>query len=237
MRANPGPRRHGRASRDRWLVSYADLVTLLFATFAILFASSLRALRHIQPPHELKDPRVSARVSTTAAPQSETEILPGAPSTPPSEVDDNKLIGLEEKLRKTLQPQLKRGELNVLRTREGIVISLREGGFFKTGRSQLTPEAAAELQSIAGTLFQRPLRVRIEGHSDDRPIHNPLFRSNWELSTARAEAVLQVLLAVSHTDPGMLSVAGYGPYHPIADNATSRGRSDNRRVDIVLIAP
>ncbi len=236
MKANPGSRRHVRAGRDRWLISYADLVTLLFATFAILFASSLRALRHVQPLHEEKDFKALARVAGSAPPQSQTTIASGATPTLPSEPEDN-LAALEKTLRTTLQPQLKTGELSVLRTREGLVISLREGGFFRIGRAQLTPQAAAKLQSIARTIFQRPLRLRIEGHSDNLPIHNADFHSNWELSTARAEAVLQVLLALSHTDPGMLSVAGYGPYHPIADNATAHGRADNRRVDIVVIAP
>lgn len=237
MRSNSEPRRHGRAGRDRWLISYADLMTLLLATFAILFASSLRVPRHVQPLHESKNSKVSAGVSGIATPNSQTELVSDARPTLPPQTGGNDLVALEKTLRTTLQPQLTRGELNLLRTREGLVISLREGGFFKTGRAELTPQAAAELQSIAETIFQTPLRLRIEGHSDDRPIHNTAFRSNWELSTARAEAVLQALLALSHTDPGMLSVAGYGPYHPIADNATPRGRADNRRVDIVVIAP
>ncbi len=240
MRSNPGPRRHGPAGRDRWLISYADLMTLLLATFAILFASSLRASRHVQPLHaskEIENSKVSADVSGLATPNSQTEPVSDASPTLPPQTGDNDFAALERTLRTTLQPQLRRGELNVLRTREGLVISLREGGFFKTGRAELTPQAAAELQSIAETILQRPWRLRIEGHSDDRPIHNAAFRSNWELSAARAEAVLQALLPLSHADPGMLSVAGYGPYHPIADNATPRGRADNRRVDIVVIAP
>jgi chemotaxis protein MotB len=78
--------------------------------------------------------------------------------------------------------------------------------------------------------------LRIEGHSDDQPIHTPQFRSNWELSTARAMTVLLLLVNDSGIDPGKVSVAGYGQYRPVADNATSDGRQMNRRVDLVVVA-
>jgi chemotaxis protein MotB len=116
------------------------------------------------------------------------------------------------------------------------VISLKDLGFFNSGEAELRPGAAGKIERIASVLMQHKLDLRIEGHSDDQPIHTDQFRSNWELSTARAMAVLMLLVNDSGVDPRKISVAGYGQYRPIADNATPDGRRMNRRVDLVVIA-
>jgi chemotaxis protein MotB len=121
-------------------------------------------------------------------------------------------------------------------TPEGFVISLKDLGFFNSGEAVLLPGAADKIERIAKVLSQHGLELRVEGHSDDQPIHTPEFRSNWELSTARAMTVLMLLINESRLDPTKVSVAGYGQFRPIADNATSDGRQMNRRVDLVVVA-
>ncbi len=114
-------------------------------------------------------------------------------------------------------------------TPEGFVISLKELGFFDSGQAVLRPGAADKIEQIAKVLAQHGFYLRVEGHSDDQPIHTPQFDSNWELSTARAMAVLTLLINQSGLDPAKISLAGYGQYRPIADNATADGRRMNRR--------
>jgi chemotaxis protein MotB len=124
-------------------------------------------------------------------------------------------------------------EINV--TPEGFVISLKELGFFNSGQAQLLPGAAEKIARIAQILSKRGLDLRVEGHSDNQPIHNEQFRSNWELSTARAMSVLLLLVDQSGYDPKKVSIAGYGEFRPIADDSTSDGRRKNRRVDLVVL--
>jgi chemotaxis protein MotB len=122
-------------------------------------------------------------------------------------------------------------------TPEGFVISLHELGFFDSGEARLLPGAADKIKRISGVLMQYGLDMRVEGHSDDVPIHNATFSSNWDLSTARASAVAMMLLNESGFDPKRISIAGYAQYHPNASNDTPEGRRANRRVDIVILSP
>jgi len=116
------------------------------------------------------------------------------------------------------------------------VISLHELGFFDSGEARLLPGAADKIKQIAAVLTQYGLDMRVEGHSDNVPIHNAAFNSNWDLSTARAMAVAEMLLNESGVDPKRISIAGYSQYHPAASNDTPEGRRANRRVDIVVVS-
>jgi chemotaxis protein MotB len=98
------------------------------------------------------------------------------------------------------------------------------------------PGAADKIKRIAAVLMQYGLDMRVEGHSDNVPIHNAAFNSNWDLSTARAMAVAMMLVNESGVDPKRMSIAGYGEYHPVASNDTPDGRRSNRRVDIVIVS-
>jgi len=121
-------------------------------------------------------------------------------------------------------------------TPEGFVISLHELGFFDSGEAKLLPGAAEKIKRIAAVLMQYGLDMRVEGHSDNVPIHNAAFSSNWDLSTARAMAVAMMLMNESGVDPKRISIAGYAQYHPTVSNDTTEGRRANRRVDIVIVS-
>lgn len=234
-------------SHDRWLVSYSDFVTLLFALFVVLFASAYRDNHDvIRVSHAIhsgfqklevfsgKDDTASVRTDATAD---------GNPAPPPakfapgiaSEMSPADLAELRRQLEAAMGAELKNHEVELSITPEGFVISLKELGFFNSGQAALLPGAAEKIERIANILSQHGLQLRIEGHSDNQPIHNAQFRSNWELSTARAMSVLQLLVDDAGFDPTKVSVAGFGQYHPIADDSTPEGRRMNRRVDLVVV--
>jgi chemotaxis protein MotB len=131
--------------------------------------------------------------------------------------------------------ELRNHEVVLQVTPEGFTISLKELGFFNSGHAELLPGAAEKIERIAKVLSKPGLEIRVEGHSDNQPIHNDQFRSNWELSTARAMAVLRLLVDDAGFDPTKLSASGYGEYRPVADNSTVQGRRMNRRVDLVVV--
>jgi chemotaxis protein MotB len=145
------------------------------------------------------------------------------------------MLELRRQLEAAMGRELQNHEVVIRVTPEGFVISLKELGFFNSGQAELLPGAADKIVRIAKVLTRPGLDIRIEGHSDNQPIHNVQFRSNWELSTARAMAVLRLLVDDSGFDPTRVSASGYGEYRPIADNATSDGRRMNRRVDLVVV--
>ncbi len=235
-------------SHDRWLVSYADFITLLFAFFVVLFASAYR------------DKQAIIRVSNAihngfqtlgvfAGGNDKLGIayagLPAkAPEAPPpglnstatnSTISPADLIELQRQLQSAIGAELKNHEIEIRVTPEGFVISLKELGFFDSGQARLLPGAAEKIRRIAKILIQHNLELRVEGHSDNQPIHNAEFRSNWELSTARAMSVLFILVDGSGYDPRKISIAGYGQYRPVADDSTPEGRRMNRRVDLVVL--
>jgi chemotaxis protein MotB len=119
--------------------------------------------------------------------------------------------------------------------RDGLVISLREAGFFDSGSAMPKAEALPTLRQIADRLGATPYDLRIEGHTDNVPIHNQEFDSNWELSAARATHIARLFLEMKAIPPDRLSAAGYAEFHPVASNDTAAGRAENRRVDLVVL--
>ena len=221
---------------ERWTVSYADFMTLLFALFVVLFASSQQDKGSVR--------RVSSAVKTGF----EEESVTGAsviPSAMPGELSSAGLVkvsagvnvvALQHDLVGALGKAIERKEVVLRMTPDGFVISLRELGFFKSGEAQLLPGAAEKVQRIGGVLMKYGLNMRIEGHTDDVPIHTAAFSSNWDLSTARASSVAMMLIDEAHFDPAKISIAGYGEFHPVSSNATPEGRQANRRVDLVIVS-
>jgi chemotaxis protein MotB len=151
----------------------------------------------------------------------------------PSTID---VADLRRQLEAAIGQELEKHEVVMQVTPEGFVISLKELGFFDSGQAALLPGAASKIERIAKVVSRPGLELRVEGHSDDQPIHNAQFRSNWELSTARAMAVLLLLVNDAGFDPSKISASGYGQYRPVADNLTPEGRRMNRRVDLVVVS-
>ena len=142
---------------------------------------------------------------------------------------------IQKQLETALAVQIGKHTVSVTPTKEGIVVSLREVGFFNSGSTTLRPEAEPTLEDFVKVIGPRRVRVRIEGHTDDVPIHNKRFASNWELSTSRATEIIKLLITKYEIAPLRLSAAGYGQYYPVASNATPEGRAMNRRIDLVIL--
>jgi len=236
---------------DRWLISYSDFITLLFAFFVVLFAATYRdnqAIRKLsqaihqgfqtmgafsagQEGYSNPDSREAAHPNQSI-PSSQTDAKPSkdASATPPIDV-----VKLRRELEAVVGKELQDQEIAIKVTPEGFVISLRELGFFDSGQARLVPGAADKLARIAKVLAKPGLELRVEGHTDNQPIHNAEFDSNWELSTARATSVLLMLVNGNHIDPRHISASGYGEFRPVGDNSTLEGRRANRRVDLVVV--
>jgi len=140
-------------------------------------------------------------------------------------------------IEKALAPEISRNAVSMTMRREGLVVSLKEMGFFDSASATIRPGAMGAITRLAAILRDRPENLRIEGHTDDVPIHNTQFASNWELSTARATEMIALLITKYGLPPNRLSAAGYAEFHPMATNSTPAGRAQNRRLDIVILAP
>jgi chemotaxis protein MotB len=243
------------SNHDRWLVSYSDFITVLFALFVVLFATSYRdsqvvrnlshaihvgfqqlgAFQQEHPDGQTADSTVQVKATDGPLPtEAENPTVAKDTLAAGSAVD---IAELRSELEAAIGDEIRNHEVVMRVTPEGFVVSLKDMGFFNSGRAVLMPGASGKIRRIATVLTQHGLDLRVEGHSDDQPIHTAQFRSNWELSTARAMAVLMLLVDESGMDPTKISVAGYGQYRPIADNSTPEGRQMNRRVDLVVVAP
>jgi chemotaxis protein MotB len=140
---------------------------------------------------------------------------------------------VQRAIEEAARPEIAAGWIGLHESPEGLVISLQEAGFFDSGAAEIRSSALPVLDRIADVLPQTA--VRVEGHTDNVPIHTGQFASNWELSSARASSIARLLLVHDNVHAELLSVAGYAEFHPAADNGTSEGRARNRRVDLVLL--
>jgi chemotaxis protein MotB len=144
---------------------------------------------------------------------------------------------LKKSVESLLGAEVTKGTVRARVDPRGLVISLGEGGFFDSGSDQMKPEGRALLDTIATSLVSLGNHIRIEGHTDNVPIKNSKFPSNWELSTARATAIVSYMVSKFGFRPDLLSAAGYAEYRPAAPNDTAEGKARNRRVDVVVLNP
>ncbi|MBL8022940.1 MAG: OmpA family protein [Elusimicrobia bacterium] len=221
-------------NHERWLVSYADFITLLFAFFTVLYATAQTDAGKVNKLVGAVERSFSAGMFSSGSNEL-MFVTPG--NTSGREILD---IGMNLKdVEKNISSQLKRegtsaDNIKLERHAEGLTIQLRTNTFFTPGSDALRPEALAILPGVVDVIKMSKHKLRIEGHTDDMPIHNEQFSSNWELSTARALSVLRYLI-LSGVAPSRLAVAGLAEFKPLQPNTSSEGRSRNRRVEIVIL--
>lgn len=255
-------RHEEHANHERWLVSYADFITLLFAFFVVLYSSSQvdkRKVGKLSLAIQVAFQQMGVfETSNTKMPLSTTEPMPFQDAqsienvvrtqdlrriVQPGEgafanaVLSGELMGIQTEIEKALAPEISSHVVELKEQREGLVISLREIGFFESGSANLRRSSMDALDRLAAVLGPRDEMLRIEGHTDNMPIHTQQFSSNWELSTARATELVQVFILRYKFSPARLAAAGYAQYHPVDSNDTAEGRAHNRRVDIVVLNP
>ena len=243
-------RRKSNISRDRWLVSYADFITLLFGLFVVLFAfakadqkkqvqvsESIDAAFHalgIFPDASRFPSKMASGAAGKDAAAIPLNIVMGEDVLSPARVKDD-LDRIHKELEQRLSNQVATHTVSMKMGRDGLVISLKEAGFFASGSATPKPETLPTLRQIAASLGRTPYDLRIEGHTDNIPIHTAAFDSNWELSSARATHIARIFLDMKALPPERLSAAGYAEFHPVASNDTADGRGENRRVDLVVL--
>ena len=219
-----------RGGHDRWLLSYADLVTLLLALFTTLYAASTvdaKKLGSLQTSIRaaFDVPAISDQPSSLGA------IVPPVTGVAGQDIQDELRLRLSRELADALELQ----RIDMHRDARGLVVSLPEEAAFAVASAEVTPEAQALMTRIARATAPTPHAIRIEGHTDDVPIRTSRYSSNWELSTARASAVVAFLVKTAAFPPERLSAAGYGEFHPRVANDTPANRARNRRTDIVIL--
>jgi chemotaxis protein MotB len=230
------PKQHG--NQERWMVSYADFMTLLFAFFVVLYSSSQVDKTKMA---SLSDAITNGfqSLGVGPGPGGRAVVLSGyaVPSAVLHSSSQHAVDSIRRKLELGLPDELQHHTVSLRETPEGLVLSLRDIGFFQSGSATMRANSMDAFDRIGDILASVSTNLRIEGHTDNIPIHTAYFHSNWELSTARATEVTRILLTREGVNPDRLSAAGYAEYHPIADNSTEDGRRLNRRVDIVIIVP
>jgi chemotaxis protein MotB len=240
------------ANHERWLVSYADFITLLFAFFVVMFATSQTdkaKAQHVSDSvkEALEGKSVSSMVrilmggtiDTKGAGNAQMRGPGGAKEIPKtaekkSQEQIVELLPSLQVLTKELEQEIKAGKLQVSMGVRGISISFTQAALFPSGEDVIGSDTRLSIGKIARAISQVPNPVRMEGHTDAVPIHNSRFRSNWELSAARSIALLE-LLAQYGEPRNKMSVAGYADTAPVENNETEPGRAKNRRVDIVIL--
>lgn len=256
------PEKH--ANHERWLVSYADFITLLFAVFVTLYAMSQtdkQKVDQVAASYRSAFGISAGTGSSSTNIMNSSEIMP-LPSfevvpTPPAkkrkmeDADEKKnasdsaknaqnnsgeMLDIKKSIKVALKPMQLVGDVIVEESSRGLVIRLEEEVYFEPGTAKVRPEALSLVGKIAGAVSAVGThQIRIEGHTDNSPATIGLYKSNWELSLDRASTIMKIFLNNYDFSPVNIAIAGYGQYRPIVSNETDAGRKRNRRVDIILL--
>lgn len=242
-------------NHERWLVSYADFITLLFAVFVVLYAMGQSDKKKVE--EVMQSIQSSFGMATAGANAPKINVIPSqsvtiVPSIKPevkvnpigrtrsgqakSRAEEKDFRQIKTAVEAYLVKQGAQSKVTLEITRRGLIVSLKEAGFFNSGQATIKPEAYELVNTIAEVMTQYNNPLRLEGHTDDVPISTGQFPSNWELSTARATNGLKYLLRNFDVDASKISATGYAEFRPIADNSTPDGRARNRRVDLVMLS-
>lgn len=234
-------------NHERWLISYADFITLLFAFFVVMYSlSSVNEGKY-------RTFRDSLNVALTQHPNSSGAIgtIPNQPEQAQNKVMVDKKIAslveqqrkiqaqmkaLAESMRRVMTPLIADGQVAVHQTNRGVAIDISASSLFREGEAKLQTGALEALQQVALVLSQENLPVEVEGHTDDIPIKNAQFPSNWELSSGRASTVVRMLVSYGVTEKRLTAV-GMAANQPVEPNDTAEHRARNRRVLITILSP
>ncbi len=251
-------KKQDKATDESWLIPYADIMTLLLALFIVLYALSdvdakkLKAMAQsfneifstgtgiFDYPSAMPDEEAQG-----LDPQDKEHIRKNKGELRAKPVDGKKgfavsdwgeLRSVQEKINTYIDENNLADKFNTSLTDEGLLISISDHVLFDSGSARVRPEDVELAREISGLLeINPPKMIIISGHTDNVPIHNEEFASNWELSVMRAVNFMKILLENERLDPRWFSVKGYGEYQPIADNGTPEGRERNRRVEILIV--
>lgn len=234
-------------NHERWLVSYADFITLLFAFFVVMYAissvnegkyrvlsdSMVQAFRSSTNQEGMSMLPQPQSVSASVAPVIARSPKADAEAEARREVFRQRMRDMADEIKKVLDPLVRGGQVRVTEGVNGIAIEINASALFNPAEAQLGPEAARALQAVAEVIAQGDFPIKVEGHTDNLPISTAFFPSNWELSAVRASSVVRLFIAAG-VAASRLTAAGYGDQRPVADNSNAAGRARNRRVTIQI---
>ena len=240
LMAPPSEEAESKEGAPAWMATFADLVTLLMCFFVLLFAMSTTQ----QETYKELVQSLRSALGAQAIPEAGTREglqMHAVPSEEPTEIQQiDELGGLIQKEMDEIISEVRElvmfnklgGMVSVTQTDTGVVITMTDMLLFKKGGATLAPRGIDILEKVAFVLAKFAYHIKIKGHTDSLPMRSVRYPSNWELSGARAGAVVRLI--VKHgVDPNLVSAEGYAGYHPVATNDTEEGRAQNRRVEIV----
>jgi chemotaxis protein MotB len=226
-------------NHERWLISYADFITLLFAFFVVMYAISAV---NIGKYKIFSDALGDAFGGKGAAQPVNTEV-PNLPVPNPAlkrrvellRKEKEQMTKLAQDLLSTMAPLVKEGKVRVTQNSRGVSVEINASVLFDPGDARLMPESVEALRAVANLLKADSHDVQVEGHTDNQPIGNTRFPSNWELSSVRASSVVRLFIDAG-VAPQRLTAVGYSSNVPVADNDTAQGRARNRRVAVTILS-
>jgi len=230
-------------NHERWLVSYADFITLLFAFFVVMYAISsvsegkYRVLSDSLVgafQNKVRDPGAAPVPPPTQFPVLESMPRRIVRPTEQQRKQREQMRDMAQEILKALDPLVREGQVKVNQTGRGISVEINASALFAAGQAQLRPDSSRALQQVSKVLANTEKALQIEGYSDNTPIATAQFPSNWELSAARASSVARLFIDNGVAEARM-SVIGYGPNRAVASNDTAEGRARNRRVTVMIL--
>lgn len=234
-------------NHERWLVSYADFITLLFAFFVVMYAiSSVNEGKYRVLSHSLVSAFKSSSGASHLTSAASSEFSPVQltdstladsikPINDPRMKKQEKMRGMAKSILDALEPLVKDGQVRVTQSSLGITVEISASVLFSPGQANLAESSSVALKAVAQVIKGHEHEIHVEGHTDNIPIHTDNFPSNWELSSARASSVIR--LFIEHgVEAGRLTAIGYGSNKPIETNETPEGRKRNRRVAVMILA-
>lgn len=232
-------------NHERWVISYADFITLLFAFFVVMYATSNK---NKDKEKKFEDSlRQELKMEGPSGGGGLGEIVENIlnPNVSPMQVFNTKGVGprelqdhVERLLEKSLTAKEKKSLISGIRHDAiGVRVSLAATALFPSGSAKLLSSAVEALNKVAETFREAPQQIIIEGHTDNEPISDGTFESNWELAGARASQVVRYLIKVHGYDPKRLAAISYADQKPLTSNDTEEGRSENRRIEFLIVTP
>ena len=233
---------------DRWLVSYADFITLLFAFFVVMYSMSsvnegkYRVLSDTMvaafntPPKSI-DPIQIGEERKTIIKENEViqKIKPIELLKKENNDDNEQMLVIANRVKDALSSLIKNGLVNVNHNKLWVEVELNNSLLFDIGSADLEEESNLVIRKLARLLVPLPNQIDVEGHTDNVPIKNEIYPTNWELSASRSASLVRAL-SRSGVKPGRLTAIGYGEFRPKGTNKTFQGRQENRRVAVVILA-
>jgi chemotaxis protein MotB len=226
-----------KENSERWIVSYADMLTLLFAVFVVLYAVSDTNERKLQEVRTSIDQ--AFRIGVLTSSDGASPVFEGGGGLAPSlaEIQSRDIARISDRLSMFTRDIADGHRIQIRADESSITVSLLDDLLFASGSADLRPGSQEVLLALSAQLAGMPNNIRVEGHTDNVPVNHPDFPTNWELSAARANTVLRFLIEEGGLEPERLSTAGFAETRPIGDNDTPEGRALNRRADIVILYP